>query len=143
MTSKRTFHILAGAILAFAAFAAVASAGGAQKHASILIRHQTRGCHSWSVNGGPFRASQSVVLRHGGSITIKNDDVMPHKLVQTSGRPVRYAGNRALNHVGATMKVSFAKAGTYRFTTKPGEDYMKGIKTIGEDNVLRLTVKVS
>ena len=41
------------------------------------------------------------------------------------------------------MKVTFSKAGVYKLTTKPGEDYMKGMKTIGEDNVLRLTVKVS
>jgi len=27
--------------------------------------------------------------------------------------------------------------------TKAGEDYMAGVKTIGEDNVLRLTVVVS
>ena len=32
---------------------------------------------------------------------------------------------------------SFTKAGVYRFTTKAGEDYTKGIKTVGEDNVLR------
>jgi hypothetical protein len=28
------------------------------------------------------------------------------------------------------------------FTTKPGEDYMEGIKTVGDDNVLKLTVRV-
>ena len=39
--------------------------------------------------------------------------------------------------------VTFKRAGVYRFTTKPGEDYMKGIKTIGPDNVLRLTVTVT
>ena len=47
-----------------------------------------------------------------------------------------------LNHPGATTKVKFAKAGVYTFKTRAGEDYMKGIKTIGEDNVLRLTVTV-
>jgi len=46
-------------------------------------------------------------------------------------------------HMAATAKVRFAHAGVYRFTTKAGEDYMEGMKTIGEDNVLRLTVKVS
>ena len=36
----------------------------------------------------------------------------------------------------------FSRAGTYVFKTKPGEDYMAGFKTVGEDNVLTLTVKV-
>jgi hypothetical protein len=48
-----------------------------------------------------------------------------------------------MNHMGATATVSFARAGTYVFKTKVGEDYMAGVKTVGEDNVLRLTVKVS
>ena len=39
--------------------------------------------------------------------------------------------------------MKFAKAGVYTFTTKAGEDYMKGIKTIGEDNVLKLKVTVN
>ncbi len=49
-----------------------------------------------------------------------------------------------MSRMGASVKVVFSKAGTYRFTTKAGEDY-KGInvKTIGEDNVLHLTVTVS
>jgi hypothetical protein len=45
-----------------------------------------------------------------------------------------------MNHMGATTTVSFSHAGMYVFKTKPGEDYMSGFKTVGEDNVLRLTV---
>jgi hypothetical protein len=50
-----------------------------------------------------------------------------------------------MNHMSASVKVTFSKAGVYKLTTRAGEDYpsMKGMKTIGEDNVLRLTVKVS
>jgi hypothetical protein len=48
-----------------------------------------------------------------------------------------------LARMGAADRITFTKAGVYHFTTKAGEDYMKGIKTIGEDNVLRLTVRVS
>jgi hypothetical protein len=47
-------------------------------------------------------------------------------------------------HMSATVRVTFGKAGVYKFTTKPGEDYPgMAMKTIGEDNVLRLTVKVT
>ena len=51
-------------------------------------------------------------------------------------------GPSMMAHMGATVKITFAHAGVYRFTTKAGEDYMPGMKTIGEDNVLRLTVTV-
>ena len=46
--------------------------------------------------------------------------------------------------MGASLKVTLTKPGVYHFTTKPGEDYpMAGMKTTGEDNVLKLTVIVS
>jgi plastocyanin len=145
--------------LAFLALAGVlaASALAAQpSHASLTIRHQLRGCHSWSLNGGAYRTNQTVRLHRGGSVTVVNRDVMPHKLVETSGPAVAYSrvssGSmlglkgtfppRMLARTGAATKITFAKPGVYRFTTKAGEDYMAGIKTVGEDNVLRLTVQV-
>ena len=47
-----------------------------------------------------------------------------------------------MGRMGATVKVTFPAAGVYKLTTKAGEDYMQGMKTIGEDNVLKLTVTV-
>jgi hypothetical protein len=46
--------------------------------------------------------------------------------------------------MSAVSTVKLAHAASYRFTTKAGEDYtsMKSMKTIGEDNVLHLTVHV-
>jgi hypothetical protein len=40
--------------------------------------------------------------------------------------------------------VKLTQKGLYRFTTKPGEDYAWAgtMKTVGEDNVLHLTVRV-
>jgi hypothetical protein len=66
---------------------------------------------------------------------------MPHKLVLTSGPALRIAP-ATLGHTGALVKVTFARSGVYHFTTRAGEDYMAGVKTTGEDNVLRLTVTV-
>ena len=138
-------------LIIFAAFtlAAGLAAGGfaatakTPKNSTIMIRHQLRGCHTWSVNGGAYRATLSTSLARGGTITFMNMDVMPHKLVKTSGPAVHFAGKPNMSHMNATVKVTFSKAGVYKFTTRPGEDYMKGMKTIGEDNVLRLTVKIS
>jgi hypothetical protein len=148
------------AIAAIVSLSAVVTAGAAPGRASLTIRHQVRGCHAWSLNGNAFKARQSLVLRRGGSLTVTNNDVMPHALIKVSGLAVRFvnmqtgtmgagmgmAGKAApgtMNHMGASTKVFFAQAGVYRFTTKAGEDYMKGMKTIGEDKVLRLTVTVS
>ena len=141
---KRLLFLFAGAaLLASLAAGGFAATTKAPKSSKIMIRHQVRGCHSWSVNGGAYRAALSTSLARGGTITFMNMDVMPHKLVKTSGPAIHFAGKPNMNHMNASVKVSFSKAGVYKFKTKPGEDYMEGMKTIGEDNVLRLTVKVS
>ncbi len=148
---KRLLIILAGLSVGVGLTAGVAMTGTtAQRHANapakstITIRHQLRGCHAWAVNSGAYRAAQKTTLARGGTITFVDNDVMSHKLVQTSGPAVRYHGARAMRHMSASIRVTFGKAGLYKFTTKAGEDYpCMAMKTIGEDNVLRLTVRVS
>jgi len=144
-------------VVALAAGALAATAFGAGS-ASVTIRHQLRGCHTWSVNGGVFRASQTVRLQHGTFLTVTNNDVMPHQLIKLTGPSIRLKNldtgtmgmgmhrtsiPGAMTMVGASTRVFFTHPGMYRFTTKAGEDYMSGMKTIGEDNVLRLVVIVT
>jgi hypothetical protein len=140
-----------------AAFVITSLAAAAPKAPGLVIRHQTHGCHTWSLNGGAFKASQTLSLTRNASLTITNNDVMPHKLVETSGPAVtitRLSSGMGMGmkgtfppammaHMGSRTKVTFSKPGVYKFTTKVGEDYMSGVKTVGEDNVLRLTVTVS
>jgi hypothetical protein len=57
-----------------------------------------RGCHTWSVDNGPFREVQSITLRQGSRLTVTNNDVMPHTLVLTSGAAIRFA-HRALGRM--------------------------------------------
>jgi len=144
---KRLLIILTGLTVVIGLTAGVAMTGTNNKSAtkaSVTIRHQTHGCHSWSINGGASRASLTTTLARGGTIKFVDNDVMPHKLIKTSGPAVRYVGNPSMRHMSASVSVKFAKAGTYRFTTKAGEDYPGiHVKTIGEDNVRGLTVKVS
>jgi hypothetical protein len=83
-----------------------------------------------------------IKLTRGTTLNVIDNDMMPHKLIQLAG-PKATLVAPAMKHMSAQAKVVFAKKGTYRFTTKPGEDYVKGIKTVGPDNVLRLTVTVS
>jgi hypothetical protein len=145
MASKKRIRLAAVAIAATAAIVAgSAAAAPANGGATVSIRHQTRGCHSWSFNGGAYRASLAVRINRGATLAIVNNDVMPHKLVQTSGPSAKLV-RPAMNHMSAKAQVRFIRAGVYKFTTKAGEDYTwaSNMKTVGEDNVLRLTVRVS
>ena len=142
MQRKQTIR---GAALALSALAAltVISAAPAGSAATIAIRHQMRGCHSWSFNSGPFKASLAVTVRAGTVLKFTNNDVMPHKLIQSAGPKVRFTQPN-LSKVGSSATVKLTQQGVYRFTTKPGEDYSwaGSMKTIGEDHVLLLTVRV-
>ena len=146
----RLFLILSALTLSLFFAAAVVAQGiagtssaQAPAKATITIHHQTRGCHTWALNSGTGHATLSARLARGGSITFVNNDVMPHRIFQKSGPAVNFRSNPALRHMGASVKVTFSKSGTYLFKTKAGEDYMPGVKTVGEDNILRLTVKVA
>lgn len=156
MSAKRTLASLAAVITAVLV-AGAASAASGPGHASLVIRHQLRGCHTWSLNGGPFTPRQTIVLRRGAWLTVTNNDVMPHTLVQTSGPAVHMRnvktpmmgmglrgrfGPGTMAHMGAAVAVRFGHSGVYRFTTRAGEDYMSGMESVGEDYVLRLVVKV-
>jgi hypothetical protein len=124
------------------ALAVAGSAVAATKHATLTIRHQTRGCHSWSFDGKSWNPTQRIGIVRGGLIAVVDNDVMPHKLIQVSGPKASLTGT-AMNHMGSIAHVGFPTSGTYVFKTRTGDDYMKGVKTIGADNVLKLVVKVT
>jgi plastocyanin len=140
---------LVGAALSLSASAA--NPAGAK----LLIRHQVKGCHTWSLNGAAFQAAQTVKLKPGGSVLITNNDMMPHFLIKLSGAVVTEklvkVGNATMGklqapydtgvmpHLGSILKVTFPTAGIYTFRTKTGADFMM-LKTVGKDN--RLTLKV-
>jgi hypothetical protein len=145
---------LGTALIAFAV-----PASGAPGGATLVIRHQIRGCHSWSLNGGAWKVTQHIKLARGGSIVVTNNDAMFHKIVKMSGPPVLFKLLKVgtpmkgtvklpwapgmMGRPRATVKVTFPKAGVYRLTTKVGEDYMPMGETIGDDNVLRAIVTVA
>lgn len=152
---RATISFLAAAV---AAVALVGSAVAAAQQANpIMIVHATKGCHVWMVNGKSV-VRQTVKLSPGKSLTIMNTDLMPHQLVKTAGgtsfvmklvtsgnpstgtlKPPYAAG--MMPHMSSILRVTFPKAGVYTFTTKAGEDYQP-VKTVGEDNVLKIKVIV-
>jgi plastocyanin len=120
--------------------APTASAGAA---ATITISHQMKGCHMWQLNDGNPKVNLSIAIKRGTTLRVVNNDVMPHRLIQQTG-PKLTLVRANMNRMSASTSVKFARAGTYRFTTKAGEDYpwMKSMQTIGAGNVLHLTVRV-
>jgi plastocyanin len=136
---KTLTSLLAVAILG-AAIATVAA--GSTANAQITIRHQTSHCHAWALGQGAYAAHLDARLAVGGTITVTNNDVMSHRLIEKSGPTAKISVSPLMSHMGAKATVKFPRAGTYVFTTKAGEDYMKGVKTTGEDNVLTLKVVV-
>ena len=124
-----------------AATAAFAGQAVGASNIGITIRHDKVGCHSWAIGNGAYKPTQSLTVKAGTSLKFTDNDVMPHTLVLLSGPRVAIHGAR-LAKMGAHTSIILTKRGTYVFGTKAGEDYTKGIVTIGEDNVLRLVVKV-
>jgi plastocyanin len=131
---------IAGLALAWI-FTGTASAHFQQ--AKLTIRHQMRGCHSWSFNGGPYKPSLKITVEPGTTLTVIDNDVMPHELVQLAGPKAKLFAP-SMRHMSALAKVVLSRKGTYKFTTRAGEDYpnMSNMKTVGQDYALRLTVVV-
>jgi plastocyanin len=110
--------------------------------ANVVITHVLRGCHDLAVNGSPATSPDATIhLAPGGTLNMQNNDVMPHHLVLLSGGQAPITG-AMMNRMGASSSVAFPTAGTYTFTTKPGEDYTAGVTTLGPDNTLKLQVIV-
>jgi hypothetical protein len=132
------------AAIALAAAAALAGSALAAPHgATLTIRHQVRGCHSWSFDNHRWAPTQKITLARGARLTVVDNDVMPHILVQLAG-PKTHLASPAMTRMGDRAQVTFPAKGVYALGTKAGEDYpsMSAMKTVGEDNVLRLIVTV-
>jgi plastocyanin len=136
---RRMLALLAIGVATVSALAA--SAGAAPPSVQVLIRHQVRGCHSWSVNNNAFAATQRLTVVPGTRFAFTDNDVMSHQIVQLSG-PKLTLHNVNMHTIGAHTTLQLFAKGHYVFGTKAGEDYMKGVKTTGEDNALKLVVTV-
>jgi plastocyanin len=161
-TGKLTLEILAGvgifAALVMSTIALMQGSGAANTttvvrspaaaaqtlptSATAMIQHTTRGCHTLAVAGAAKSSPNATLhLASGGVLHLQNNDVMPHQVIRVSG-PKASIVDASMTHMGARSTVTFPAAGTYVLSTKAGEDYMKGIKTIGPDNTLHIKVVV-
>jgi hypothetical protein len=105
----------------------------------LTIVHIVQGCHNWT-NGSKLAERAVVTTRRGGHLTILNQDVDMHKVVQLAGPHIATGSRMMMN---ASVMLQFAKSGTYRFKTVTSEmPGMPEMKTVGRDYRLLLTVRV-
>jgi plastocyanin len=111
--------------------------------AHVMIEHAMRGCHDLAVNGGSANSPNATLkLAVGGTMYVQDNDVMPHTLYLRSGPQPQFVTPK-MSHMGAGSTVTFTKPGTYVLGTHAGEDYTKGVMTVGADHVLKIKVLVS
>ena len=89
----------------------------------LTIQHVQRGCHVWS-NGRTMGAMMRLHLRPGQKLSITDEDVDPHQMLELAGpMHLRMGGPMMMNH---KQTLSFVKKGVYRLGTKtvemPGGD---------------------
>jgi len=108
----------------------------------LTIRHVLKGCHVWS-SGKTLSPMMELTLESGGKLSILDQDVDAHQLVQLSGPTKLDLGGPMMMNRGSTL--TFARNGVYRFRTKTVETSGMGMEvdTKGADNILRLVVTVT
>ena len=106
----------------------------------LTIQHVLKGCHVWS-DGSRRAATMSLTLKRGTRLTITDMDIDPHQMMQTAGPRLGLRGHMMM---GGVESVVFKQPGLYRLATRTVEmGPMMNAKTVGPDNALRLTVRVS
>lgn len=118
---------------------------GAPAAASSTLRleivHYFRGCHVWS-GTSVIGSSARVTITHGTRLTIRVSCPMDFDLTQTAG-PALNLGSRRL-YAGTTTTILFRHRGVYRLrATNITSSVEAGLQTLGPDNKLALTVRVT
>lgn len=118
------------------------SAAAPASSVRLTIQHVLRGCHVWS-NGRTTGATMHVTLRAGQTLSIVDNDVDRHQVLELGGPASLRLGGPLMMSQGET--ISFPRKGLYRLGTRVVEMPGGGmdVKTIGPDNTLRLSVTVA
>ena len=75
--NKRTIMLTAAVFGTAGALASAGVAAGSSNGASLVIRHQVKGCHEWSLNGGSYGVVKTVKLSRGGTLSITDNHMWP------------------------------------------------------------------
>lgn len=121
--------------------AAALAVAAPSKTVRLAIVHTVRGCHVWQSTRdlGPAGV---LALKPGGKIVLRVSCPMDFSLKQLRGP--KLALGDATMHTGTSRTIVFSKRGTYvlRAVNLQSSEQM-GLQTLGSDNQLTLTVKVS
>jgi hypothetical protein len=137
-------RVLIGLAVAFAAVAvATGGAAAASSTVRLTIVHVVQGCHVWGdVSGNPLSASRTLKVKRGTKLAIRINCPMSFDFVQLAGP--KLALGASLTHAGTVRTLVFAKRGIYKLqATNVESSEQMGMTTLGPDNVLVLTVRVS
>jgi hypothetical protein len=136
--------LLLGLVLAAAAVGVPTGAAAvASPTVRMTIVHFVQGCHVWGdVSGSPQGPTRTLAVKHGTRVQIRVNCPMSFNFVQLAGPKV--ALGDPLSQPGTARTIVFAKKGVYKFkATNVQTSEEQGLQTLGPDNVLRLTVRVS
>lgn len=135
-------------LLGFAlAVAAVAVPTGAAAAVSPTVRmtivHVVQGCHSWGNDlSRPLGPTRTLTVKRGTHLQIRMNCPMSFDFAQLSGPALALGAPRS--YPGTVRTIVFARKGVYRLkATNVESSEQMGMTTIGADNVLVLTVRVS
>ena len=125
-----------------ALFAVTFAVATPAKTIQLAIVHGFRGCHIWQTTQHALGPTGLIQLARGGHIKLRVSCPMDFRLVQVRGP--RVVLGDATFHTGTTRTIAFPKRGTFVFTaTNLQSSEQLGLQTLGPDNTLRLTVRVT
>jgi hypothetical protein len=134
-------RLLCGCNPAAAARSTVEVVGSRVRTVSMSIVHVVRGCHVWALGAKQLSAKTVVRVKPGTKLKLRITCPMDFDIVQVSGPKLRLGGARF--YTGSTRVIVFRKAGLYKFVAKNVQTSEEvGLQTLGEDNLLRLTIRV-
>ncbi|MGZ4334398.1 MAG: hypothetical protein ACXVRJ_09030 [Gaiellaceae bacterium] len=123
--------------IAVAAFAVATPS----KTVRLQIIHTFRGCHVWQSNHDLGPAS-TLRLKRGDRVQLRVSCPMDFKLTQVRGP--RLPPGDPVFHTGTSRTIVFAKKGVYVLSAVNLQSSAEmGLQTLGADNSLTLTVRVS
>ena len=129
-----------GALLAGAPAAAAATQ--AVPTVAMSIVHVVRGCHVWARGSKQLGATARISVKRGTRLTLRISCPMDFDVKQVAGPRLAIGNPRFFS--GTTRVIVFRKAGIYRLVaTNVQSSEEMGLQTLGDDSVLRLTVRVT
>ena len=107
----------------------------------MSIVHVVRGCHVWALGAKQLGPTAIVTVKPGTKLKLRVTCPMDFEIVQTAGPKVTLGNPRF--YTGSTRVIVFKKAGLYKLEARNLQTSDEvGLETLGEDNSLRLTIRV-